>query len=59
MRVNWEFSIKCVDCGSVFIVETVNSSVNRFDNGGRMALLTIPNECPDCHNLRVVKRAED
>lgn len=55
-RLNWSFEIKCVDCGSVLIVESVDPTVERLPQGVRLVMMTIPNECPDCHNLRVVKK---
>lgn len=54
--LNWEFKIVCLDCGETLIVKSVNMSLERFASGSRMALLTIPNECPDCHNLHVVPK---
>jgi DNA-directed RNA polymerase subunit RPC12/RpoP len=53
--VNWTVHIECNDCGTRLMVASVNPSLERLENGTRMLLLTVPNECPDCHNLRVLK----
>lgn len=59
MRLNWTFKIVCVDCGTVLIVKSVNPSRECLENDARLAVLTIPNECPDCHNLHVVTAKEN
>jgi DNA-directed RNA polymerase subunit RPC12/RpoP len=56
--LNWEFSIECVDCGTEFTLKHVDPTVERLEHGNRMALVVFPNECPKCHNLRVVKEGE-
>jgi hypothetical protein len=55
---NWRVSIECVDCGAHFGVpaEGVVPAVERFPNGMRWALLKVPNECPECHNLKLLPR---
>lgn len=54
-RNNWVFTITCVDCLEDFDVLSVSYSTTLVnDRRGRMAVLTIPNECPKCHNLTVV-----
>lgn len=54
--LNWTFAIECVDCKTEFTVESVNPSVDRLERGKRIVMLTIPNECPKCRNLRVVPK---
>jgi len=54
--LNWDFKIVCRDCGAVLVVKSVNPSTERLEGGARLAILTIPNECPDCHNLHVVPK---
>lgn len=57
--INWTFSITCNDCSCVFDVKNVAPSVDLISaantSRGRMFLLAVPNECPECKNLRVVK----
>ena len=52
---NWHYLIECKDCKATFNVESVSLSVKRFDGGNRMAVLTIPNECPKCRNLKMLE----
>jgi ribosomal protein S27E len=56
--LNWHVKIVCRDCGSIYDVQRsrVDCSVDRLPAGQRMLLLTVPNECPDCHNLHVVPK---
>jgi hypothetical protein len=57
MTKNWSVSITCVDCGSSFDVPNPSYSNERLEKEGlRLILLTVPNECPRCHNLRVVEQ---
>lgn len=56
LPLNWDFKIVCRDCGERLHVESVNPSTERLANGARIVILTIPNECPECHNLRVVPK---
>ena len=56
--VNWTFKIECVDCKATWTVDSADPSIERLPNGGRLVMLMIPNECPECHNLHVVKAKE-
>lgn len=58
VRLNWTFSIECIDCGAEYVCKNVDPSVERLENGNRIAMVWFPNECPKCHNLRVVKEAK-
>jgi hypothetical protein len=57
--VNWETYIRCTSCKTEFSVggNAASPSVGLVDPEARtrMILLTVPNECPECHNLRVLK----
>jgi len=65
--VNWEVSIECIDCHTVFKVHNVNPSHELVQatrgisplNRSRMFLITVPNECPECRNIRIVKNEEE
>jgi hypothetical protein len=51
--LNWKVKIECVDCGKTYLVENVRTNMDRMEV--MLLLLTVPNVCPDCRNLRVVK----
>lgn len=53
--LNWTFRIVCNDCGAEYDVGNPNPSVTRLAKGLRMVMLMIPNECPSCHNLKVIQ----
>ena len=54
-RVNWRVLIECLECGATYHIMKPASSTERLSNGNRMLLVTVPNECPECHSLRVVE----
>lgn len=58
VRVNWRFHIECIDCGEVYCIASANPSkevvMNTEGKRNRIVILTIWNECPNCHNLRAV-----
>lgn len=51
----WEFNIVCRDCGSTFEVLKPDISCQRASKFGRLVLLHIPEVCPECRNLKLVK----
>jgi hypothetical protein len=58
LPVNWETIIRCADCKTEFVIsgDAASPSVGLVSpkQRVRMILLTVPNECPECHNLKVV-----
>jgi len=56
-RLNFKIKIICVDCNAEFVLQDdlVNPTVEVLPHRNRMVLLTVPNECPDCRNIRAVK----
>jgi hypothetical protein len=53
-RFNWRVVIVCSDCGARFEVLNPDPSVKVLGKRTRMVLITVPNECTACRNLRVV-----
>jgi ribosomal protein S27E len=64
IRFGWELILRCKDCGAVHVLDENSDGVSlslTFANEKRrtrIALIHLPNECPDCHNLRVVPPAD-
>lgn len=55
--LNWTLSISCIDCGYTgYPKPDPTKNVLKMKNGERIrgALLWFPNECPKCHNLKVI-----
>jgi hypothetical protein len=53
VRLNWGIIIECRDCDQQFIPVNVNPTVDVIDGKSRVVMITIPNACPQCHNIRV------
>lgn len=56
-RLNWEILVRCKDCGMEFYVERPSPSIEVIqtnDGHKRIVMLTIPNACPECKNIRPV-----
>ncbi len=60
-RLNFTFSFTCRDCRASFTIVKPNASndVLQAPSGvrTRVVMLTVPNECPECHNIRLVRKA--
>jgi len=60
--LNWRFHIECIDCGETWCIGSVDPSkeviMSSKGTRNRIALLTIWNECPKCHNIRAVPAVE-
>lgn len=52
-RLNWDVLIRCVDCDATYQVLEPDPSKERLEDGQRLVLIDIPNECPECRNLRL------
>jgi hypothetical protein len=57
---NWSFFISCKDCKATFELGEglVSWSLEVLETGSRITVLTIPQQCPDCRNLRLVSQPE-
>lgn len=57
--LNWLVQIVCKDCGHTrqVVEPDTTREILRNSKGKRMrgVLVWIPNECPECRNLRLVK----
>jgi len=62
-RLNWKVAVECVDCGTEFNVPKPDPSTEVLKLDGhpdaRMIVVTVPNACPLCHNIRVVDEPND
>ena len=55
--IHWQVHITCLTCAAEFDVDADPSRDVVLAKSGqrkRLLLLWVPNECPKCHNLRVV-----
>lgn len=53
-RLNYEVFVRCLDCGNEHLVLSPDPSKEVLENNTRLVLIAVQNDCPKCHNLRMV-----
>jgi hypothetical protein len=51
----WRFLIECRDCGGHWEITNPDLGVDKLPHHQRLALLRVPETCPECRNLKVVQ----
>lgn len=54
IRLNYEVFVRCLDCGAERAVDNADPSKEILENNTRLILVAVQNDCPQCHNLRMV-----
>lgn len=59
LEKRWDVLARCNSCSHLFKLPIVSWSLELVGNNGRIVIANVPQQCPQCGNLKVVQEPKD